>query len=138
MNLIVSGSRHLNDIKLVRHTLIKASINWDWTKLTLLVGDNKGTATTKGADQLAILWADRFWITRRIYKAEWSEHGRSAGPRRNAEMVADALTYNNDDGAAGARCVAFWDGRVDGCGTHDMIQQAKAAGIKTRIVKVCG
>jgi len=47
----------------------------------------------KGADDFGKNWAEQHGLPVKIFKAEWSLYGRSAGPRRNAEMAkyADSL-----------------------------------------------
>jgi hypothetical protein len=49
-----------------------------------------------------------------VYRAEWSTHGRSAGPRRNALML---------DRERPVLVVAF----PGGTGTRDMVRRARAA-----------
>lgn len=69
-----------------------------------------------GADKLARMWA----ISRNHhldrYPADWSAHGRAAGPIRNQQMI--------DDGRP-TLIVAFKGGR----GTEDMVRRARAAAI---------
>lgn len=47
----------------------------------------------KGADEFGEVWARMNNLSVKYFKAEWSLYGRSAGPRRNAEMAdyAEAL-----------------------------------------------
>jgi len=74
----------------------------------------EGGAT--GADTMAAAWAWRNGRPRRTYKANWELYGRSAGPRRNAEMLAD---FKPD------AVVAFPGGK----GTQNMIDQARRRGV---------
>lgn len=59
----------------------------------------------KSADELASEFAHERNITEIVYRADWAAHGRSAGFRRNQEMVqledADLV-------------VAIWDGKSKG------------------------
>lgn len=55
------------------------------------------------------------------FPADWAAHGRSAGPLRNARMLAE---FKPDV------VIAFKGSR----GTQDMVSRAEAAGI--RVVKV--
>lgn len=59
-----------------------------------------------GADYHAWKWAEHNWYERQTVCAEWKRYGKSAGPRRNREMLK----------VAGPNCflVAFWDGRSPG------------------------
>ncbi len=68
------------------------------------------------------------WIFRRrlpikVFPALWNEHGKSAGPIRNAQMAdyADAL-------------IAVWNGN-EKSGTSNMIKQALKAGLKVSIYR---
>lgn len=69
-----------------------------------------------GADRLGFEWAHCNGITTQTYKADWTKHGRAAGPIRNQQMI--------DEGKPDM-VVAFPGGK----GTADMIRRAKAAGI---------
>ena len=68
-----------------------------------------------GADLDGESWARARGIPVKRIPADWGKFGRSAGPRRNAEMAvyADAL-------------IAFPGGR----GTEDMIRRATKAGLE--------
>jgi hypothetical protein len=58
-----------------------------------------------GADQMAHEWARGYGATIEAHPANWVKHGRSAGPRRNAEMVnlgADIVLAFIKDGSRGA------------------------------------
>jgi hypothetical protein len=72
------------------------------------------------ADDAALLWG----LTRRVYPADWSTHGRAAGPIRNQRML---------DLEEPVRVIAF---RMTGesRGTDDMIRRAEAAGIPVEII----
>jgi hypothetical protein len=71
----------------------------------------------RGADSLAKLWAITRGIPHLPYPADWNTHGKSAGPIRNREMLADS----KPDGV-----VAFPGGK----GTSDMVTISRAAGVK--------
>ena len=71
-----------------------------------------------GADALADRVAREFGITVRVFPAEWTRYGRSAGPRRNSEILA----FGPD------LVIAFPGDR----GTADMVRRARAAGIEVR------
>lgn len=75
----------------------------------------------RGADGLADDYAWLHRIPCKKFPADWKTHGKAAGPIRNAEM----LKYFKPDVV-----VAFPGGR----GTGDMIQRAKAAGV--RVIEV--
>lgn len=65
----------------------------------------------RGADRTAQLWAERNRVPVEVYPADWKKHGRSAGPRRNTQML--------DEGKPDL-VVAF----PGGAGTADMVGKA--------------
>lgn len=87
------------------------------TPITMVI---QGGAT--GADWLAKYWARSHGIKDVEFKADWGK-GRSAGPKRNAVMLA-----NSEPDLV----VAF----PGGAGTADMVKKAKNAGI--RVIEVTG
>lgn len=62
-----------------------------------------------------------------LFPADWKQHGRAAGPIRNAEM-AKALHE------AGGIGVALWDGQSRG--TLDMMGRLQALGVKGHVLLV--
>jgi hypothetical protein len=69
-----------------------------------------------GVDAFARDWAATNSVKRYVCRADWTTHGRAAGPIRNARMLEwkpDAL-------------IAF----PGGPGTANMTMQAKAAGVR--------
>lgn len=67
-----------------------------------------GNAT--GVDALARVWALLEGVERQPYPADWQAFGRSAGPRRNAEMLAEErpdVVIAFPGGAGTASCVAI-------------------------------
>lgn len=79
-----------------------------------------------GADTLAEAWAlSRGSIEVVRFKADWSKHGRAAGPIRNQQML--------DEGKPDC-VVAFPGGR----GTADMVRRAREAGLPVLRVALRG
>lgn len=76
----------------------------------------------RGADMLAGLAAHALRIPVEPYYADWKQHGRRAGPIRNAEMLREGRPD---------AVLAFPGGR----GTADMIKKAVAAGVPVWEVK---
>lgn len=70
----------------------------------------------RGADNMAGEWARAKGIIVHVYPADWQQHGRSAGPIRNQQM----LTQSRPD-----LVVSFPGGR----GTADMVARAHRAGV---------
>lgn len=69
-----------------------------------------------GADHLARLWCHSRQCRMENYPAKWKQYGRSAGPRRNQQMLEEGKPDI---------VFAFAGGR----GTADMMRRAKAAGV---------
>ncbi len=69
-----------------------------------------------GADYIAKTWCQSNGVPLREVPADWGEHGRSAGPIRNAEMAS-----------LGVACMVFQVG--DSRGSASMIAEAKKAKI---------
>lgn len=75
----------------------------------------------KGADTMAQDFALSHGTTFDIFKADWNEHGRAAGPLRNQAMVDSGADY----------FLAFqYNGSS---GTADCIRRAYAAGIPGKV-----
>ncbi|MBA9069574.1 hypothetical protein FHR71_003335 [Methylobacterium sp. RAS18] len=72
-----------------------------------------------GADKFADEWCGTFGVRMRVFLADWSKHGRAAGPIRNRRMI--------DEGQPDL-VLAFPGGR----GTADMVRRARAANIEVR------
>jgi hypothetical protein len=66
----------------------------------------------KGADTLAIRYADEYELTKILFPANWKSHPRMAGILRNEDMLSIAT-----------HLVAFWDGMSHG--TKHMIEIAR-------------
>ena len=112
--VLVTGSRTWSDTEAIRAGLARV---WGDGAAVLITG-----GCPVGADALAeACW--RAWGGRvEAHPANWARHGRAAGPRRNAAMIA-----------AGAQvCVAFIRDTSPGA-THT-VQLARAAGIPTHEV----
>ena len=111
--MIVCGGREYADDKHVRDVL-DAGI--DGQPITAIA---EGGA--QGADEHAEEWAMMRGIDCQTYNADWSKHGRAAGPIRNGFMLQEFEPN---------AVIAFPGGR----GTADMVRRAKAAGV--RVIEV--
>lgn len=69
------------------------------------------TGCAGGADRLARQWANSHGVPLKVFKADWTAHGRAAGPKRNQRML--------DEGQPDF-VLAFPGGR----GTADMVRRA--------------
>jgi len=106
MKVIVCGGRSFDDLLAVKDALLAV-------KPSLVIHGG-----APGADQAAGRAAFELGIAVRVFPADWVQYGKSAGPRRNQEMVE-----------AGADLVLSFPG---GRGTADLVARAKRAGIPVR------
>lgn len=104
MRYAIVGSRTCTSKKFVFPILDKV----------LSSGDIIISGGARGADSLAEEYAKQKEFTIVVYKAMWDLHGKSAGPKRNIQIVDDA-----------DEIIAFWDGKSKG--TRHSINLAKAA-----------
>lgn len=82
-----------------------------------------GQRPDRSADWLIHLWCQARGVPDEPHPADWTEHGRAAGPIRNAAMVA----------LGADECVAF---PGNGPGTRNCMRAAAMAGIPVRPVWV--
>ena len=76
----------------------------------------------RGPDRVAGALAEAFGLRVIAVPAEWTKHGRAAGPIRNTAMLD----------MKPERVIAFWNGRSRG--TKNMIDQAEARGVLVEII----
>lgn len=105
MKVAVIGSRKFTNTQLLESILDNYK-----TQITCIISGG-----ARGADQLAESWATTNNIKTMIFKPDWSSFGKSAGYRRNIEIVKNCDL-----------CIAFWDGESKGtahsislCKQHD-------------------
>lgn len=79
----------------------------------------------KGADALAVRFAEEFNLGVMTFKPRWDIYGKAAGPKRNEDMVLTA------DGV-----IAFWDFKSRG--TKSTIQFCKKHNVDCKVVKIGG
>ena len=111
MRILITGSRYRPAIDVYKVLdRYKGSVN------EIIVGD------ATGADEAARTWAVSNGVDLTVHRADWSAHGRAAGPMRNQEMV--------DSGAD--LCLAF---PMSGSrGTWDCVDRARKAGIVVTVI----
>ncbi len=113
MRVLVCGGRDFCDTALAYKALDRLHREHGFD--VLIEGD------ARGADRIAGYWARRSGIDNLRFPADWSAHGKAAGPIRNQRMI--------DEGKPDL-VVAFPGGR----GTADMVSRAEKAGIPERSV----
>ena len=105
MKVIIAGSRTVTRFDDVLDAVFKSGF----------VIDEVVSGGAAGADKFGEDWAAVNSTPIKRFYPDWSQYGRSAGPRRNRQMAeyADAL-------------IAVWDGKSRG--TQNMIEEMKALG----------
>lgn len=113
--VVVAGSRSFQDKELLFSKLDFFLQNRKPEEIEIVSG------TARGADTMGEKYAQARGLKVKRFPAEWDRFGKSAGYRRNEQMVtyADAL-------------VAFWDGHSPG--TRHMISLCKKKGMPMRVV----
>lgn len=107
MRILVCGSRNWR-----LGGVIAAALRMAPKDSTVIHGCCRGADASAGA----IAWALGLRVEE--YPADWDKHGRSAGPRRNAQMIATKPDV-----------VLAFSHEPDKGGTADCIRKAQTAGI---------
>jgi hypothetical protein len=112
--VIVAGGRNFSDYDLLSSTLHRLISKKCEVEIV--------SGMARGADSLALRFANENNLVVKKFPANWDRHGNSAGYKRNVQMAeyADA-------------CVCFWDGESKG--TADMIRVARVYGLQIRVIK---
>ncbi len=117
-NVIVAGGRDFSDYDLMKETL--DNLFWDSDvfegKVIKIV-----SGMARGADTLAIDYADENELTKILFPVNWKFHKHLAGLFRNEDMLS-----------VGTHLIAFWDG--DSHGTKKMIDLAREKGIPVWVI----
>lgn len=113
MRTIIAGSRHCNNMALVKLAILESGF-----EITEVV-----SGFANGVDYLGEQYSYQKGLPLKIFPANWTKYGKSAGPIRNREMAdyADALIAILYPGSRG---------------TADMIKVAKAKGLKVYVKRV--
>lgn len=109
MKLAIVGSRTYSDLQAVTDYVNGLTAD------TVLVSG--GAA---GVDRTAQRAAEKRGMDTKVFIPHWAKYGKSAGMRRNADIVA-----------AADEVVAFWDGHSKG--TANTIELARKAGKKVTV-----
>ncbi len=112
MKVLVSGSRYYKDYQKILSIVKSLDID-------LLI-----TGGCRGADTLAARATRQCDIRYVEYPADWQRFGKSAGPKRNQQM----LDLENPD-----LLLVFHEDLTRSKGTRDMLHRAIKAGIPYRI-----
>ena len=121
MRVLVCGSRHFDDWRILNNVLIPITepSRMAKTPLTIIEGG------ANGADFLARTWA-KFWgVAFEEYPADWEKHGKAAGVIRNTQMLEEGKPD---------MVVAFLS--PNSRGTANMIDQATKANIPVKVINI--
>jgi hypothetical protein len=119
ITVLVCGGRRYNDNQKLVNALFGLHLQ---RPIGILVHGDAGEVDVTGrvlcgADKLAGRWARLFGVKVKAYPADWDTHGRSAGPIRNSQMLAQERPD----------VVVALPG---GSGTADLVTKARKAGIE--------
>lgn len=111
--VIIAGGRDFEDYEFMcekLNNLFYNSTSFKMRDIKIISG------MAKGADTLAIRYADEHKLTKILFPANWKLYPRTAGFLRNEDMLCIAT-----------HLIAFWDGKSSG--TKHMIDIAQEKGI---------
>ena len=110
MKVIIAGTRTITN-----YSALKRTISMSLLPITEVVSGG-----CKGPDILGERWAKENNVKVTRFTADWDKFGKSAGPRRNTEMVE----YVGKDGAL----ILIWDGYSKG--SSDILAKSIIKGLK--------
>lgn len=113
VKLVVAGSRHYTNKSALFSKLDAMLKGVPKDQIEIVSGG------AKGADRLAKQYAQERGLAHKEFAADWTAHGKSAGPRRNKQMA------EYGDAAIGFR------GGFEAKGTTNMLNQAASRGLAT-------
>ena len=118
--VLVSGKRDFDDFKSFSRVLDQ-SLSDVSDEIEIVEGGAQGT------DALARRYAEEKKLRCREFRADWDQHGKAAGPKRNSEMVKFVAAQDS-------KAIFFWDGKSSGTG--DCLRKANRAGIPCEVFEV--
>lgn len=107
IKLLICGSRNFNNYEVLKKSILSLGLSMKYVMIL--------SGAARGADTLAIQFAEELGLQYKLFPALWEKYGRSAGMIRNSQMIELATAT-----------VAFWDGKS--VGTKDAIEKTKQAG----------
>ena len=115
--IAIAGCRTFVDYKLFSSFMDKIAVPGD----SIVTGDSAGT------DSMALQYAQQHKMKFRIYRADWENYGKAAGPIRNKDLVHFC-----------DKVVIFWDQKSPGTKTTlDLAKTANKRIIEIDISKPC-
>ena len=95
MNIAIVGTRSFNDYEVLKKIIM--------ARIKLCDINCVVSGGARGADTLAVKFAQEFSIEMIVHSAQWDKFGRSAGFIRNEDIISGADIV-----------FAFWDGKSKG------------------------
>lgn len=120
MRILVTGSRTFKDYGLMSDVLISTVLARP-ERHTLVHGGCAGADGVAHTVWLRMIAQGYDLTTPEVHSADWATHGKAAGPRRNAAMIATGIDL----------CLAFPIG--ESRGTRGCIKMAHAAGVTVQV-----
>ena len=120
--LLVTGGRDYTNAQKIYDTL---RVHLD-DNVILINGD------CRGADNLSSRTAIHFGFKVKTHPADWGKYGKSAGPRRNQQMVDDLVEYENS--GYETLVYAFHEDIEKSKGTKGCVQYARGKSLKVILV----
>ena len=114
--VIIAGGRDFDDYDRLEQECDYKLSNLSKTHRIIIVSGG-----ARGADTLALIYANNRGYDTQIMMADWDTHGKSAGYVRNTEMAGVAT-----------HCFAFWDNTSRG--TKHMIDTARKVNLPVHVV----
>jgi hypothetical protein len=116
LTILVCGDRHWDSRRTMENFF---KVFKEFPDVTIVSGG------CSGADDMAARLASEMGMNSKIYPADWTTHGKAAGPIRNQQM----LDTEHPDVV-----FAFHDHIEESKGTVDMIMKARAAGVPVALI----
>jgi hypothetical protein len=124
--ILVCGSRDIREYEFICSKMDFLISRRDKSSITIIHGAQKSfdkhLEINYGADYLAGQWCKSKNIRQIPFPADWDQHGKSAGPIRNSEMLKQEPNA----------FVAFFKKGSANRGTTDIVGKLKKAGVQGR------
>lgn len=119
MRILICGSRHWTNQDFIYHTLLDVALEsmLQPNEVTIISGGAKGADTH--AENIAKLCGCML----EVFPANWSKFGKSAGPRRNIQMLDSGVDL----------VLAFSPDLTKSKGTAHTVREARKRNIPTRV-----
>lgn len=114
MRVLICGGRDFEDYTMLDKVLVQVNSK---TPISVII-----SGCASGADQLGIEWAESNNVSVEKFPADWTRYGKSAGSKRNIQMLCEGLPE---------LVIACPGGR----GTAHMVKIAKDANVEVIEIK---